>query len=219
MLLNVCVVLALVCRLVSWCIIETLETDMSFLTLFYAIKQGKFGTIPSSSDLEAANLLQVAVGESQDTLMTTSPSLSVLNVCEAFGKFVKFTVEVDSESSTPGSNMSLINPASSSNTLNAFQVMMAAQRKKQLGDNELPFVVVVKNNKDRMYNDLISLMKELGIKWNDPEAYGEPFLRKLCDVLWYLEGHHHTIAEHSPSLFSNFPGYNCPNIARDHRET
>ena len=119
MLLSVCVVLALVLghRLVSWYIIETLETDMSFLTLVYTIK---FGTISSSSDLEAANL---------------------------------------------------------------------------------PFVVVVKNNKDRLYNDLISLMKELGIKWNDPEAYGELFLRKLCDVSWYLDGHHHTIAEHSPKIF------------------
>jgi len=34
--------------------------------------------------------------------MTTSPSQFVLNVCEAFGKFVKFTVEVDSKSSTSG---------------------------------------------------------------------------------------------------------------------
>jgi len=51
MLLSVCAVLALGRRLVSWCIIETLETDMSFPML------GKFETIPSSSDLEAANLL------------------------------------------------------------------------------------------------------------------------------------------------------------------
>jgi len=34
--------------------------------------------------------------------MTTSPSHFVLNVCEAFGKFVKFAVQVDSESSAPG---------------------------------------------------------------------------------------------------------------------
>ena len=98
MLLSVCVVLALGHRLVSWSNIETLESDMSFLMPACTIKQGKFGTITPSTELEAANLLQVAVGESRDTLMTTSLSQSVVNVCEMFGKFVKFTIEVDGES-------------------------------------------------------------------------------------------------------------------------
>ena len=95
-----------------------------------------------------------------------------------FGKFVKFTVDVDggSCSSTSHSITSVTNPASSNN---AFQVLMAVQQNKQLGDNGLPFAVNVKTNKDRLYNDLISLMKEEGTKWNDPKAYGEPFLKSL----------------------------------------
>ena len=45
----------------------------------------------------------------------------------------------------------------------------------------------MKTNKDRLYNDLIQLM-ELGVKWNDPNAYAVPFLKKLCEILWYIDG-------------------------------
>ena len=79
--------------IVSWCIIETQDSDMSFLMLFTTIKLGKFESVPTSFELQAANL-QEAVGEARDTLMNTSPSQSVINVCETFGKFVKFTVEI-----------------------------------------------------------------------------------------------------------------------------
>ena len=66
-------------QLVSWCIIETQYSDMSFLMLFTTIKQGKF---PTSSKLQAANLLQVAIGEARDTLMYTNSTQSVINMCE-----------------------------------------------------------------------------------------------------------------------------------------
>ena len=58
--------------------------------MFTAIKQGKFESVPISSELQVANLgllqvanlalLQVAVGEARDTLMNTSPTQSVMNV-------------------------------------------------------------------------------------------------------------------------------------------
>ena len=49
-------------QLVSWCIIETQDSDMSFLVL-----------------------------------LNTSLTQSIINVCEMFGKFIKFTVEMFSE--------------------------------------------------------------------------------------------------------------------------
>ena len=52
---------------------------MSFVILFTTIKQGKF---PTSSKLRTANLLQVVIGEARDTLMNTSPTQSVINMCE-----------------------------------------------------------------------------------------------------------------------------------------
>ena len=65
MLLSVCVVISLGRRLVSWCIIEIQDTNMSFWMLFTAIKQGMFESIQTSQELQAANLLQVAVGEAE----------------------------------------------------------------------------------------------------------------------------------------------------------
>ena len=64
---------------------------------------------------------------------------------------------------------------------NALSVLITAQRQIQLGDNGVPLTIQVKTNKDELYNDLIQQMKELGVKWNDPNAYAVPFLKNLCD--------------------------------------
>ncbi len=77
----------------------------------------------------------------------------------------------------------------------------------------MPFSVPVKTSKDKLFNDLVGLVKELGVQWRDPNAYATPFLKKLCETLWYIDGHHRTLSEHAPevpSLFSRFNGYNCP---------
>ena len=96
---------------------------------------------------------------------------------------------------------------------NTFAFMLAAQRQVQQGDNGVPLTIQVKTSKDRLYNDIVKLMKELGVKWFDPNLYAVPFLKKLCDSLWYIDSHHQTIAERAPkipTLFSTFSGYNCP---------
>ena len=62
--------------------------------LFTAIKRGKFESVPTSSELQGVNLLQVAIGEAQDTLINLSLTQSVINLCEMFGKFVKCTIEI-----------------------------------------------------------------------------------------------------------------------------
>ena len=80
MLLSICVVVLLGQQLVLWCIIETQDSDISEFSdvVFTAIKPGKFESVPTSSELQAANLgiLQVAVGEARDTLMNPSPTKS-----------------------------------------------------------------------------------------------------------------------------------------------
>jgi hypothetical protein len=44
--------------------------------------------------------------------------------------------------------------------LNAFSIMMASQRRL---DNGLPFRKTVKDGRDCMYNDLITLLHEMGM--------------------------------------------------------
>ena len=45
-------------------------------------------------------------------------------------------------------------------------------------------------------------------------------MKKLCEILWYIDSHHDTLAEHAPkvpNLFSRFNGYNCPE-KHEHRK-
>ena len=65
---------------------------------------------------------------------------------------------------------------------NAFAVMNASQRRLQIGDNGLPFPEAVKDGRDRLYNDLLGLMRDMGVSWNTPLAYGVPKDR-MCSVL------------------------------------
>ena len=85
-------------------------------------------------------------------------------------------------------------------TRNAFEIMKMAQKQLQFGDNGVPKTIHVSNNKDKLFNALIQLMKDIEVKWNEPSVFGVPFLKKLTDVLWYIDGHHDTIAEHAPPI-------------------
>ena len=157
-----------------------------------------------TDELKRTTLTQALVGSDKEKLMVTSVSQSVCSVCEEFGKYIRFIVEIN-DSEQPG-----VQQLSTGTARNAFSVMITAQRQIQQGDNGVPLTIHVKTNKDRLYNDLIQLMKELGVKWSDPNSYAVPFLKKLSEILWYIDGHHETISERAPkipSLFSRYVGY------------
>ena len=130
MFLSVCVAVSLGRRLVSWTIIEIVGEDKTFETLFNEIKAGKFDCINIDDDLRRARLLKTLVGPDKDNLMTTSSTQSVMAICEGFGKYIKFVVEIEE---TAGTSTQL--PA-----LNAFAIMTAAQKQMQVGDSRLPFL-------------------------------------------------------------------------------
>ena len=64
---------------------------------------------------------------------------------------------------------------------NAFAIISTAQRCLQVGDDSLPFTERVSDGRDRLYNDLLDLTREMGISWNAPLVYGVPFLQKIRD--------------------------------------
>ena len=206
MFLSVCVAVSLGRRLVPWTIVDLQSEDRTFQTLFTQMKAGRFQCVQVGDELKRATVSQVMVGKDKDQLMIASATQSVFSICEEFGKYIKFVVEINEQAA--GSSLQSL-----STTPNAFQVMFMAQRQLQQGDNGVPFGIPVKTNKDRMFNDLVHLMKELGVRWTNPNAYAIPFLKKLCDVLWYIDGHHNTIGERGckvPTMFAKFSGYNCP---------
>ena len=195
--------------LVPWSIVEVNEQEDSFEKLFSNIQAGCFDSVTVSDDLKNATLQQSFVGNKTDALMVTSNRQSVLNVCSEFGKYVKLSVELSCDRPEPIPLLA-----------NAFAVMNASQRRLQIGDNGLPFPEAVKDGRDRLYNDLLGLMRDMGVSWNTPLAYGVPFLKRLRDSLWYIDGHHDTITEKAPKMpevFARFTGYNRPE-AHKHRK-
>ena len=69
------------------------------------------------------------------------------------------------------------------------------------------------NKKDKLYNMIVK--KNLG--WMDPLKYGKPFVVDLCNLLWFIDGHHDVFASRScptPLFFSTFVGYNLPELSK-----
>ena len=94
MFLSVSVAVTLGRRLVQWTIIDIQHNDRSFLDLFNEMKAGKFDCIEVIDELAQATLQHVFVGKDKDKTMMTSAHHSVFSICEEFGKYVKFVVEV-----------------------------------------------------------------------------------------------------------------------------
>ena len=68
---------------------------------------------------------------------------------------------------------------------NAFQVLLINQRalssKSTLPANQEP-----RNNKDKLFNDLVLLFEKKDWKWRDGgDTHGKKFISNLCDVLCY----------------------------------
>ena len=194
MFVSLCVTVSLGRRLVPWTVVDLQREDRTFQTLFTEIKAGKFDCVEVTDELKRATLTQVLVGSDKEKLMITSVSQSVCSVCEEFGKYIRFVVDINN-SEQPGGVQQPTLTLSTGTARKAFSVLITAQRQIQQGDNGVPLTIQVKTNKDRLYSDLIQLMKELGVMWNDPNAYAVPFLKKLREILWYIDGHHETIAE------------------------
>ena len=115
--------------------------------------------------------------------------------------------------------MQSINQDTSRISTNAFSILMAAQRSlHDLEKSGLP-QTITERTQDRLYNDLIQFSKELGLKWRDPSSVGASFLKKLTNILWYIDGHHDVIGEvkQDTDLFTKFNGYNCPQASK-HRK-
>ena len=157
MLLSVGITVSLRGRLVPWAIVDMQSKDRTFQTLFTAMKVGRFQCVQVGDELKHATISQVLVAKDKHQLMITSATQSVFNVCEEFGKYIKFVTEIDEQAA--GSSLQSL-----STTPNTFQIMFMAQRQLQQDDNGVPFGIPVKTNKDGMYNDLVHLMKELDVR-------------------------------------------------------
>ena len=81
MLLSVCVVISLRRCSVMVYYWNTSSNSRPGYELSDVVYHHKTRKVSTSSELQAANLLQVAIGEAQDTLMNTSPQYSICYKC------------------------------------------------------------------------------------------------------------------------------------------
>ena len=152
---------------VPWSILEIADEQKSFEDLFWSVQAGCFDVIPVSDELKRAQLIKTSVGTKADSLMIVSSSQTVCSVCEQFGKYVKLTVEITPMPPTEKEPVMLPN---------AFTVMMAAQQRLQHGDGGLPFQRPVKDARERMFNDLIDLLREMEVYGLDTTEEHRPSL-------------------------------------------
>ena len=130
-----------------------------------------------------------------------------------FGNFIRFYVKLlrnaDNQQSTTRPN--------------TFEIMLQAQRDAVL--LVLPEKVAVRNKRDELFNDLVELIEKEGLVWKSSEVQcgiAANVLNAIRDALWYLDGHHHTLADQAcrvPAIFSSFEGYNKPEKSKHEKRS
>ncbi len=189
------------------------DSDITFGALFSRIQCGAFSTISPSDYLTRCKLDKVYVGTSRDNndFSLVEINHSVVNVCLMFGSFVKFSVLLNSEDNS------------------SLELQTSSTKKRRMDDDGEssctkrcvpPLLTRQKNQKDLLYNDLLTFLSEKNLGWDNPEVYGKLFVLDLSSLLWYIDGHHRVFASRSceiPPYFSTFVGYNRPERSK-HRK-
>ena len=130
--------------------------------------------------LQDSRLVRAFVGTAKDSLVAVDVNLPVSDVCRQFGSYVRLNCEKQGE----GESSSCVARK------NAFEIMMMSQ-KSLARKSELPSRIDrPRNNKDKMFNDLVDLFEEKQWKWSDGgDTHGSNFISNLRDGLWYIDGH------------------------------
>ena len=199
--------------LLPWQILSVHEPDETFFSLFGGRVKPKFLEKLAPDCAAGMKLEKCCVGECKDALDESDLSLSVCEVTSAFGVYVKFFVSIPSSEQAESAGTS--NP-----TRNAFDILMESS--VSLSTPDTPCRVSARNRKDDLYNAIIDIFEEknLVLPRSDANVSGKQLVKALCNVLWYIDGHHETLAVRScriPEIFSPFQNYNKPELSK-HRK-
>ena len=129
--------------------------------------------------------------------------LNVVDICTAFGLYIRFIVSLD-EPKTSAEDISR----------NAFAIMMQDQRYICAQAPSLPDAVVERTKKDKLFNDLLRVVEQKGLKLSSGE---------LESCRSYLIAVTSALSTRSccgcdiPELFQPFKGYNSPQLSK-HRK-
>ena len=167
--------------------------------MFLRIQSGVICNITPSEHLANSILDKVFVGQSRESFSVVKPAHSVIGVCSMFGSFVKFHVVV------PHRESEVTSPK-----------RLRIENRKFLP----PVLTSTRNRKDELYNSVVQQLSVDGLGWHEPLKYGKPFITNLCNLLWFIDGHHDVFRSRSctiPTYFSKFVGFNRPELSK-HRK-
>ena len=214
-LVNCCVVLGRYSKgLYPWKI-TAVHISTSLRGYYHNILESQ---IQSTSSVAAKNfrLTKGYLGKSKEALDLVDLELDVCEAVGAFGSYIKYVVDDDEKEESV--------PVASPTTNTAFSVLMSSQRALCL--RKLPSRVLreKKTKKEMLYNDIIAVLENHGIKWKSSEVDGSGvhLVSSLTECLWYIDGHHHVFmnqACHIPEVFKLLVGYNTPEASKHRKRT
>ena len=104
-----------------------------------------------------------------------------------------------------------------------------------LEDNEVELISSKTRNKlhvgkyhhllrSKLHTHLLSYCEKQEVLWKPDEinTIGVNFLRSVCDVMWYIDGHHHVFTNRGcpiPDVFDQFQGFNTPHLSKHRKRT
>ena len=180
--------------LLPWTIIQIKEEEHSVSDFFL------MNLKPKISDYNC-ELMSAFIGQDKNSLDEVDISLPIVPVISSFGRFLRYSVEIESHDNSAQTVSEL--PSNMSLIVNTVHPM-----------NQ-------RNNKDKLYNDVLSFLVSAQLMVQHSEVLSiKKFISLLRDIFWHIDGHHHVFNERSqpiPSVFNAFVGYNCPEKSKHRR--
>ena len=202
-LVNTCVVSSLSNQtLMNWTILLVEDEAFSISSFFeHSVK-------PQIS-FDVSLPIAAYIGPDKLSLDSVDCSLSLVLVIKSFGRFLKFLVRSDGDNFC-GLRVPLANGSTSSEIPSCeIQPTFSLQPVHQ------------RNNKDKLFNDIVCFLKTQNIDILDSEvSSAHKLVSLLRDVFWYLDGHHHVFKDRAtdlPLVFKQFSSYNMPQLSK-HRK-
>ena len=201
--------------LVNTCVISTTTrlhylnwTILSVDNELYSI-QDFFECSVKPRIITANNISSVAacIGPDKQSLDSVDTDLQLVLVIKSFGHFLKYIVDCDPPVVATEIEESVHSSVPHNNTIT----------------NSFTFVELIheKNKKDKLFNDIITFLKSWNVSVKSCELdSARKLITLLCNILWYIDGHHHVFQERAtdlPAIFKQFINYNSPHLSK-HRK-
>lgn len=145
------------------------------------------------------------IGTKKSELNTEiDPSTKLCDAVPCLGPYIEYRVNKD------------VNENCEKNAkADAFTILMQGANKA----NHLPNIKHELNQKNKLFNDIIEWLRaqNVGFLSTNKDSLGVNLVNTLTDILWYVDGNHHTLASRAcdiPEALTHFNGYYKPELRK-----